>query len=362
MSSGTRYELATRRKETSLRFRWRWYDTLCLFLPFGWLILLNRHWNAYHKSVLRPAWAWYEFFFFLIPGGFYLSMGLRAVRERLARSPMPAQSPTSCELCGTNCIEDLTPVKEYPKRWSAELISVMGERYFRAEYQGLEKIPTHGPVIMMMNHAGMAFPWDFMVLGAKLYERFGSDPDFVLKAPGEKAFTRNKILNYAFPQGWTGTLGGVEATYANFEKIIKHRHPALYAPEGAKGMGKGFHKRYQLQHFHTSFLRLAAQYNVPLVPIICIGNEYLHPYSYDTKWLAKLLKFPFFGISPFSIWLLLFPSMLPWSLPAKLRYYVFDPVHLPAQDYSRFTDEDWQKLADSFRADMQEKIDKLLTQ
>ncbi|MBI3460594.1 glycerol acyltransferase, partial [Candidatus Acetothermia bacterium] len=139
-------------------------------------------------------------------------------------------------------------------------------------------------------------------------------------------------------------------------------HPALYAPEGAKGMGKGFHKRYQLQHFHTSFLRLAAQYNVPLVPVVCIGNEYLHPYSYDLKWLARLLKFPFFGISPFSIWLLLFPSMLPWSLPAKLRYYVFDPVHLPAQDYSRFTDEDWQKLADSFRADMQEKIDKLLTQ
>jgi 1-acyl-sn-glycerol-3-phosphate acyltransferase len=212
-----------------------------------------------------------------------------------------------------------------------------------------------------MNHAGMAFPWDFLIFGAQLYAKHRYNSDYLLRAPGEKAFTRNKILRYILPEGWTGTLGGVEATFANFEKIVKHKQLALYAPEGAAGMGKGWDRRCQLQHFHTSWLRLAAQYNVPLVPVVCIGSEWLHPYSYDIKWLAKLLKFPFFGISPFSIWVLLFPSMLPWSLPAKMRYYVFDPVSLPKQDYANFSTADWQNLADRFNSDMQKKLDELLS-
>jgi hypothetical protein len=88
-----------------------------------------------------------------------------------------------------------------------------------------------------------------------------------------------------------------------------------------------------------------------------MGNEWLHPYSYNVHWLARLLRFPFFGISPFSIWLLLFPAMLPWSLPAKMRYYVLDPVELPQRDYSQFTDSDWQALADRFKGEMQKKMD-----
>ncbi len=358
MSSDASHKLATQREKTFSRFRWRWYDTLCLYLPFGWLLFLNRHWNFYHSAVRPVAWTWYECLLFLLPFGFYLSMGLRAIRERLARPRIhaPLASPV-CPICGESCINDLMPIRDYSKQWCTELVRVMDEKYFKAEYHGLEKIPAEGPAIIMMNHAGMAFPWDFMVFGAKLHKEYQENPNYLLRAPGEKAFTRNKILRYVLPEGWTGTLGGVEATYANFEKIIKHKQLSLYAPEGAGGMGKNWNQRYQLQHFHTSAIRLAAIHNVPIVPVVCVGNEGLHPFAYDVKALAKLLKFPFFGISPFSVWVLPFPSMLPWSLPAKMRYYVSDPILFLKQDYSSFTDEAWQKLADRFKLQMQKEIE-----
>jgi 1-acyl-sn-glycerol-3-phosphate acyltransferase len=360
MSSDASRKVATQREKTISRFRWRWYDTLCLYLPFGWLIFLNRHWNFYHRALRPVAWAGYECLFFLLPFGFYFSMGLRALRERFFPASVKPTPATSCSICGESCINDLLLVRDYSHRWCNELVSVLDQKYFRAEYRGLEKVPTQGPAIIMMNHAGMAFPWDFMLFGAKLHQINREQPNYLLRAPGEKAFTRNKILRYILPEGWTGTLGGVEATYQNFEKIIKHKQLSLYAPEGAGGMGKSWGQRYQLQHFHTSAIRLAAVYNVPIVPVVCVGNEWLHPFAYDVKAIARLLKFPFFGVSPFSIWVLLFPSMLPWSLPAQMRYYVSDPVHLPRQDYASFTDGDWQKLADQFKLRMQQQIDGLL--
>lgn len=304
------------------------------------------------------------------PFGFYVAMGLRGVRRRWGNptagdafraapaSEAASEGGSACPHCGPRCVQGLILNERYPYLFARDILRPLARRYFRAEYHGLEKVPEEGPTLLYMNHAGMAFPWDFLILGGELIARRGEG--FWLRGPGEKVFSRNPIFNYILPERWLETVGGVEATFQNLEKLFRHKSVMLYAPEGAAGMAKGWHRRYQLQRFHTSFLKLAARYGARLVPAVCLGGEGLHPLSVNVPALARLLGFPFFGISPLVPLLLPFPSLLVWSLPTKLRYFVFDPIELPPAPYDRFTEEDWQALAEEFRQDLQLKIDRLL--
>lgn len=252
-------------------------------------------------------------------------------------------------------MQDLVPNDEYPYRFSEEILSRFGSQYFRSHFHGLDRIPDDGPIIIMMNHAGMAFPWDFLIFAGEMMRRRG--PEFPLRGPGEKIFTRNPIINRILPERWLETIGGVEATYRNMEKMVRHEQVIVYAPEGVAGMGKGWGNRYQLEPFHTSFLKLAAEYNATIVPGVCIGSENLHPWAVDAPSVAKLIGFPFFPLSLISIWLPVFPSMLVWTLPVRMDYYIDDPIKLPEDDYDRYTAADWRALAEQVRQDMQARVD-----
>lgn len=335
-----------------------------MYLPSGLLAVLTRHWNHYHRHLRRPAWNALERALFVLPFGFYLALGARWIRRSLTRSPAPTAEPDAssepCELCAGPCVQDLILNPDYPYRFSEEILSRLGTGYFRSRFHGLENVPDEGPIIIMINHAGMAFPWDFLIFAGELMTRRGAG--YPLRGPGEKIFTRNPIFNRILPERWLETIGGVEATYRNIEKMVRHNQAIIYAPEGVAGMAKGWDKRYQLEPFHTSFLRLAAKYDATIVPGVCIGSENLHPWAVDVPSLAKLIGFPFFPLSLISIWLPVFPSMLVWSLPIRMDYYIDDPIKLPDDDYESYSKSDWQALAEQFRQDMQARVDARLKQ
>lgn len=351
-----------------------------VYWPPAWLAALNAHWERHHRDLPeaqeRSAWGPAERALFAVPFGFYAALGLRWVRRRFSRPSQPMRLSTAaspglcaaapevesrlqdCPHCGPRCVQALILNERYPYLFARDILRPLARRYFRAEFHGLEKIPEEGPTLVYMNHAGMAFPWDFLILGGELMVRRGGK--VWIRGPGEKVFTRNPILNSILPRRWLETVGGVEATFLNLERLYRHGSLMLYAPEGAAGMAKGWHRRYKLQRFHTSFLKLAVKYKARLVPAVCLGGEALHPFSINVPALARMLGFPFFGISPFVPLLLPFPSLLVWALPVKLRYFVFDPVKLPSADYEGFTEEDWRALAEEFRQDLQGKLDRRL--
>jgi len=39
---------------------------------------------------------------------------------------------------------------------------------------------------------------------------------------------------------------------------------------------QGVAKRYQLETFDLSFIRLSDRYQIPILPVVCLGNESLH--------------------------------------------------------------------------------------
>jgi 1-acyl-sn-glycerol-3-phosphate acyltransferase len=281
-------------------YRFTWFDWFCLWYPPGWLILFNRHWQ--HYQPYPDGWNWLEYGLFLIPGGFYLALLIRWLRLgcRFPRSSVSQFNP------------------DYQKAFRDEVLAPIVKHYYRAELHQMENLPHNEPLIVAMNHAGMCFPWDFMTLAYLLSQTRGLTVQLLA---GVSLFEHPWVI-WWLPPGWSQVLGGVRAELDDFEAAVTHKSVLLYAPEGLRGPSKGWSKRYQLETFHPSFIRLSDRYHIPILPVVCIGNEGLHPWAFNLKKLAKRFYLPFLPISLLIFAFVLFPSMGVWAMRTRLRYYI----------------------------------------
>lgn len=288
-------------------YRFNWFDWFCIWYPPGWLILFNRHWQHYHDD--PEGWKWLEYLLFLIPGGFYLALLIRWIRLGF-RSP---------------CRDGGNFDPNYQKAFRDEVIAPIVKYYFRGELQQLENLPSTGPLIVAMNHAGMSFPWDFICLGYLLSHTRGWT---IQTLAGVSLFEHPWVI-WWLPAGWSKVLGGIPAGKEEFTAAVAQKTILLYQPEGLRGPSKGWGKRYQLQTFHQSFITLSDRDQIPILPVICLGNEYLHPWTVPLNKIAKKFGLPFLPISPLMFVFILFPSMGVWAMKTNLRYYI-QPVYQPS--------------------------------
>jgi 1-acyl-sn-glycerol-3-phosphate acyltransferase len=288
------------------QFRFSWFDWFCFWYPPGWLILFNRHWQHYHDD--PDGWNWLEYLLFLIPVGFYLALLMRWTRLgfRSPRSPITDPDPT------------------YQRIFREEILTPIVTRYFRAELHHWENLPDEPPAIVALNHAGMCFPWDFISLGFLLSQEKG----WFVQPLAHPIFFDHPWLVWWLPPGWTKVLGCVRAERASFEVAVAQKSVVLYAPESWRGLAKGWQQRYQLERFDPSFVRLSLHHHVPILPTLCLGNEYLHPWTVNSKKLARWLKMPLLPVSPLLLLFVLFPSLGVWAVRTKLRYYL-QSLHCP---------------------------------
>ncbi|HEY9849741.1 MAG TPA: 1-acyl-sn-glycerol-3-phosphate acyltransferase [Leptolyngbyaceae cyanobacterium] len=287
-------------------YKFTWFDWFCLWYPPGWLILFNRHWQHYHDD--PDGWNWLEYGLFLIPGGFYLALLIRWLRLgfRLPRRDVCQFEPN------------------YQKAFREELLAPIVKHYFRGELQQIENLPETGPLIVAMNHAGMSFPWDFLVLAYLLGHARGWT---IQPLAGVSLFEHPWVI-WWLPPGWSKVMGGVRAEFDEFEAAVARKTILLYAPEGLRGPSKGWRSRYELQTFHPSFITLSDRYQIPILPVICLGNESLHPRAKDLKKLARKFSLPFLPLSLLMIVFAFFPSMGVWAMKSHLRYYI-QPLNTP---------------------------------
>ncbi|GAB1540458.1 hypothetical protein NUACC21_31270 [Scytonema sp. NUACC21] len=281
-------------------YQFSWFDWFCLWYPPGWLILFNRHWQHYHAD--PDGWNWLEYILFLIPGGFYIAILIRWLRLG-CRSPQPETGEFD---------------SNYQQAFQNEILAPIAKYYFRGELKQIENLPQTGPMIVAMNHAGMCFPWDIITLGYLLSEARG----WVVQPLAGVSLFDHTWVNWWLPPGWSKILGAVRAELDDFEAAIKERKSLLYAPEGLRGPRKGWAKRYQLETFDLSFIRLSQRYQIPILPIVCIGNENLHPWTFNIRRLQRLLNMPFLPLSPLMPIFILFPSMGVWAMKSRLHYFI----------------------------------------
>lgn len=196
------------------------------------------------------------------------------------------------------------------------LYEPMYAKWFRAEWEGLERIPTTGGALLIGNHAG-AIPCDAPVVMHGVESQLGR-PVYGL---ADYFFRTIPVVGTLWSRA-----GGVPARPDNAYRILHDQGQlALVFPEGIKGPSKSFAERYQLQRFgRGGFVELAMRAGVPVVPIAIVGSEETMPVVMQVPALAHALGLPYFPVT--ANMLLMGPLGLVVPFPAKFRLQVLEPV------------------------------------
>jgi 1-acyl-sn-glycerol-3-phosphate acyltransferase len=150
--------------------------------------------------------------------------------------------------------------------------------------------------------------------------------------------------------------GEVRASQENGERLLRQGHLVGVFPEGVKGVGKPFQKRYRLARFgRGGFIRLALRAGAPIIPCAVVGSEEIHPMLGRADILGRPFGFPYFPLTP--TWPWLGPlGLIP--LPSKWTIDFADPI--PMADYGPEAAEDpilVNRLAEDVRGIIQRMID-----
>lgn len=225
-------------------------------------------------------------------------------------------------------------------------------RLFRAEWDGLEKIPTEGGALIVANHAA-AIPSDAPVMTHGIENELGR-PVYGL---ADTMFKGVPVVGTLWSR-----LGGVVAHPDNAYRLLREqRQLVLTFPEGNKGPGKRYSERYRLRRFgRGGFVEIAMRSGVPVIPVAVVGAEESMPILFDLPPVAKLLGTPYF---PVTANMLLFGPVLGLAtyLPAKFRLSVLDPVHFDVPpDQERYSKARVMEEAEGIRQRIQAQLYEML--
>jgi 1-acyl-sn-glycerol-3-phosphate acyltransferase len=220
--------------------------------------------------------------------------------------------------------------------------------WFRAEWEGLEKLPTGGGALLVANHAG-AIPSDAPVIMHGIEEELGR-PVYGL--------AEHLFKSLPFVGTMWSRVGGVAAHPENAYRLLREQNQfVLVFPEGTKGTGKPYTERYQLRRFgRGGFVEIAMRAGVPVVPIAVVGAEESMPILFKVPAISKVLRIPYFPVTANQI---VFGPVVGSVLyfPAKFKLCVLDPIHFdvppdqPRYSKSRIMDE-----AEAIRVRLQETL------
>jgi 1-acyl-sn-glycerol-3-phosphate acyltransferase len=225
-------------------------------------------------------------------------------------------------------------------------------QWFRVRMRGLDVVPDTGPALVVANHSGV-LPLDAIMLQAGVFADHRAHRNLRLLGAD---------LVYEVPglAGLASRAGHTRADPGRAERLLQAGELVGVFPEGYKGTGKPFSQRYQLQRFgRGGFARTAITAGVPIIPCAIVGAEEIYPLIGNSERAARLLRLPYFPVTP------LFPWLGPLGavpLPSNWIIEFCDPI--PTDGYAgRVGDDDAiAGLADRVRDTIQDKLDELVAE
>lgn len=175
--------------------------------------------------------------------------------------------------------EFITPIFEF-----------LYKKWWRVSLEGVENVPSEGPVILVSNHSGTLPVDGAMIKAGLLFEH------------PQKRDARPLAENFVYYLPFIGTImnrvGGVRACPENAEMLLERGDVVMVFPEGVKGIVKPFKYRYKLQRFgRGGFVRLAMKTRSKMVPVAVVGAEEVYPIIYKIDFLGKIFNIPTFPIT-----------------------------------------------------------------
>lgn len=187
------------------------------------------------------------------------------------------------------------------------IVRLLYEHYFRVVAHGLENVPPTGRALIIGNHSGQ-LPMDGVLVGYALL----TNPHGPRAA---RAMIERFFPTVPFLGNLLNGLGAVIGDPLNCAKMLDAEETIIVFPEGIRGSGKPYRKRYQLQRFGNGFMHLAMTHDTPIIPVGIVGCEETMPSLGSIDPLARLLGIPYVPIVP---------SLLP--LPARVLLNFGEPM------------------------------------
>ena len=241
---------------------------------------------------------------------------------------------------------------ERMRELARRLFDPVYRHWFRAEWDGLEKLPRTGGALLVANHAG-AIPSDAPVIMHGVETEIGR-PVYGL---ADYLFRSIPVVGTL----WART-GGVPAHPDNAYRLLRQQQQMVVVfPEGTKGTGKLYRDRYQLRRFgRGGFVEIAMRAGVPIVPIAVVGAEESMPILFKSATAARALRLPYF---PITANMLAFGPVLGSLVyfPAKFKLKVLDPVSIDVPpDQDRYSRARIMDEAEAIRVNLQETLYQML--
>jgi 1-acyl-sn-glycerol-3-phosphate acyltransferase len=243
---------------------------------------------------------------------------------------------------------------EHMREIARRLYDPIYRRWFRAEWEGLEHIPTAGGALLVSNHAG-AVPSDAPAIIHGIETELGR-PVYGL---ADDMFRQTPIVGTLWSR-----VGGVQAHPDNAYRLLREQQQlALVFPEGTKGTSKTYDERYQLRRFgRGGFVQIAMRAGVPIVPIAVVGAEESMPILWKVPSLARMLGVPYFPITANMLALGPLLGVIGY-FPAKFKLRVLEPVHFDVEpDQPRYSRSRIMDESEAIRQRIQEALFDMLRQ
>jgi len=242
---------------------------------------------------------------------------------------------------------------EHIRELARQLYDPIYRHWFRAEWEGLEKIPTEGGALLVANHAG-AIPSD----APAIMHGIETELQRPVYGMADHMFKGMPVVGTLWSRA-----GGVAAHPENAYRLLREQGQlALVFPEGTKGPGKIYTERYQLRRFgRGGFVEIAMRAGVPIVPIAVVGAEESMPTLFKIPALARMLGLPYVPIT--ANMLMFGPLGMLAYFPAKFRLRVLDPVRFDVPpDQERYSKSRIMDAAEDIRLDLQQTLYDMLRQ
>lgn len=233
---------------------------------------------------------------------------------------------------------------EHMRAIARRLYDPLYSKWFRVEWEGLDKIPADGGALLVANHAG-AIPSDAPAI------MHGIETELHRPVYG---LADHFFRTLPFVSTLWSRLGGLPAHPDNAYRLLREQNQlVLVFPEGSKGPSKRMHERYRLARFgRGGFVEIAMRSGVPIIPIAVVGAEESMPI------VAKLPRVAGAPYVPITANMLAFgPLGLFTYFPAKFKLRVLDPIWFdvePDQERyskSRIMDES-ERIRDLIQAEL----------
>ncbi len=192
-------------------------------------------------------------------------------------------------------------------------------RYFRLELAGrTDAIPDWGvrPCLFVMNHTAL--------VGLEVYLLYAALERLRPGAPRVLTTVWPPFLDVPLLGAWYRSGGCVPASVAGAVDALRNEESVLFLPEGPDATDV----RDEIGPFHSGFLRVIQEMQVPIVPFGWCGVDEANPWWVTTNpLLVKLLMKPAMPRFDFA----LIPR-LPLLRPSKVVMVAGEPIELSAAD------------------------------